>query len=125
MSPGEFNDTLTDLVFKNVREGREFYVMRAGSVVVGSVLVEGPGYHRNAEFQWFPEASPRNKLECAVRVLLEIKKGHLLMFTVGEGRDMVFLGHLCKYGVMRRVGTVRRYLEDGSDAGLFQTKSNG
>ena len=101
--------------------------MRASgtSVLVGSVIIEGHGYHRNAEFQWFPEASPRNKLECSLKALLDIKKGHLLMFTVAEGRDMVFLGHLCKYGVLRRVGTIHRYLEDGTHAGLFQTKSNG
>jgi hypothetical protein len=69
---------------------------------------------------WFSWATARNKLECALNFLVEMKK-EALGIVMTEPENWRFFGHLCKYGVLRRVGTFRGYWADGRDAGIFET----
>ena len=70
---------------------------------------------------WLPEASPRNKLECWMKFLVDLKKQGSVLFVTKE-KDWKFFEHLSKYGVIRPVGKIRGYYSDDSDAMLFQER---
>lgn len=69
---------------------------------------------------WFPEASARNKIECIVHYLQEIKRV-IHANVVSRPEDVHFFDHICKYGLLRRVGTLRKYHPDGANAELYET----
>jgi len=71
------------------------------------------------EFLWFSWATPRNKLETALKFMLEAKKNHQLFITVPQGSEKL-LTHLGKYGVVRGIGKFQAFYEDGN-ALLFQS----
>ena len=68
---------------------------------------------------WFPEASPRNKLESVVRFLEHLRKGFTVLLVEQEA-NWRFFGKVCQYGVLRPVGKLRNYFSDGSDAMFYQ-----
>lgn len=72
------------------------------------------------DFTWFPWASSRNKLESAVNFLNRMRHEWLV---IGFADDEVinFFEHVCRYGVMRRVGKVFDMFE-GGPGGVFQTR---
>ena len=110
-----------------IRAGGDAYVLMAptkrGVIPVGvALVVKGAvksGHNQGEPFAyWFPEASPRNRLECTLKGLIDLKKD--LVVRIHAPRPVWrFLDHLCKYGVIRRVGTVRGWYLDG-DAGEWQ-----
>jgi hypothetical protein len=69
---------------------------------------------------WYPEASPRNRVETAVLLLRELKKEHLVLMAVKDA-DAPFLRHMGKYGLLRAVGLIWDYYRAGENATLFQT----
>lgn len=71
---------------------------------------------------WYPEATPRNRLEVSIMLLKELKKEYLVLMAVREP-DARFLRHLGKYGLVRAVGKIRDYFKADEDAMLFQTVS--
>lgn len=68
---------------------------------------------------WFQEGRPRQRLECALRFLLNLKKASLVVIEAKEA-NWPFFGHLCKYGVLRRVGTIRDAYGAGGRTAIFQ-----
>ncbi len=68
---------------------------------------------------WFPWATTRNKIECSLRFLLEMKERFNLI-VVSLPQDVDFFMHLCRYGVIRRIGTGRGWLGE-TDVVLFET----
>lgn len=89
---------------------------------VGLVIIDYQGVTAYPDVHWFPEASPRNRLECMLYLMLELKKEHMVFFTVAKDEtDWKFLMHLCKYGVLRPVGTIRDHGGEGEHATLFQS----
>ena len=110
---------LVDLVEK----GGEGYIgiARKGDkdIPVCLCLIE---YQQNRAYPtvwWFPEASPRNRIELSVKFLIELKAEFLVLIPVQEQEVAHFL-HLCKYGLLRKVGTIREYFPGGK-AILFQS----
>ena len=89
-----------------------------GEIPIG-FAVGTPGEHRHLETHifWFPEASPRNKLECALKWLVDMKTDWRIDIWAREG-SWKFFDHLCKYGVLRPVGKYKDF--DGSDAMFYQ-----
>ena len=71
---------------------------------------------------WFPEASARNRIELGVKFLIELKAEFLVLFPVerAKEREVAYFLHLCKYGLIRKVGTIREYFPGGK-AWLFQS----
>lgn len=63
------------------------------------------------DMTWFPWASKRNVIECSLKFLRDID-----LYVVGYSStdDKDFFVHLCKYGVIRRVGTLYGLSEDRS-----------
>lgn len=68
---------------------------------------------------WFPEASPRNKIESTVRFLDQLRQSFAVMIVAAEANWM-FFNRVCQYGVLRPVGKLRNYHADGSDAMFYQ-----
>ena len=68
---------------------------------------------------WFPWATARNKIECSLRFLLDTKERFNLI-VVSLPQDVDFFMHLCRYGVIRRIGTGRGWLGE-TDVVLFET----
>lgn len=100
---------------------------------VGLVVIDYNGRTAYPDIHWFPEASPRNRLESALYLMLQLKKEHMVFFTVPGTKpqpdeqpqlDWKFLMHLCKYGVLRPVGTIRDHDGPGEHATLFQSVGN-
>lgn len=74
---------------------------------------------------WFPEATARNKLELGLKLFMELKKNHTVLVPARTPRgeksaDVRYFEHLCNYGVLRRVGTLRDYFGWADNAVLFQ-----
>lgn len=78
-------------------------------------------YHVELSFFWLPTASARNKLESSIRFLMELRKTHMAFFFAPFGGKR-FYTHLCKYGVLRRVGTSEHHFGQDAHAAVFQTR---
>lgn len=69
---------------------------------------------------WFPWTSLRNKLESALN-LIEASRGENILLDFASEEDQSFYVRLCKYGSIRRVGTV--YTRDGTKIAQYQSKA--
>ena len=94
-----------------------------GRIPVGVVTLEYHGKIAYPHALWFPDASPRNKLEIGLAFFLELKKDHTgMVFSAAENEG--YFNHLCTYGLLRKVGKVRDWYEDKVHATLYQTVGN-
>lgn len=116
-----------------IGEGSQVVVISAkvGEEVmpVGLVVIDYQSVTAYPDIHWFPEASPRNRVESTLYLMLELKKEHMVFITVAGTKqepefDWKFLMHLCKYGVLRPVGTIRDHGGPGEHATLFQSVGN-
>jgi len=91
---------------------------------VGVVFGIVPFYQKQVmwlgDFIWFPWASPRNKLETTVHFLNQMRKQYTIIGFC-EPEAINFFEHICRYGVLRRAGTVFDFFEEGP-RGIFQTR---
>lgn len=79
---------------------------RHGPIPVG-VVVEFRWYgYWWPHADWFPEASPRNRVEAAVS-FFAATKAERPKIVACEMQYVPFFDHVCKYGVLRPVGTLR------------------
>ena len=92
-----------------------------GEIPVGLAVVR---YHDEDKVAWphavwFPEASARNKMEITVAFLVQLKKSAEVLIT-SEEKNKLYFKHLCKYGVIRRVGKLHEWF-GGEGRMLFQS----
>ncbi len=129
LSPDDFIVLVLAKMADGIQTGNDSYVFMGktpqGEIPIGMVTVAvSESIDAKPQivpaFTWFPEASPRNILECALRFVVDFKEDHKIFITAGQG-DWRFLGHLCSYGAMRRVGYLRKYFQDGSNANLYES----
>jgi hypothetical protein len=128
MGPAELRAHVESLATIMLDRGGDIYALigetEQGKIPIGVVAVDfavPAGAARQAEphVYFFPEASPRNKLECSVKFLIDLKKENNVVIIAGE-KDWGFFNHMCLYGVIRAVGKYRGYFEDGSAAMIYQ-----
>ena len=133
MDVAEFTAKLAGLSMEMMRAGHEVAIglARKGGETIPVVLVsiEYAGAVATPHAVWFPEASPRNHLELGLKLFMSLKKQHLVLTNIrsrkGEkSADVKFHEHLCKYGVLRRVGTIRDYYEANVNSVVFQSVGN-
>ena len=128
MEPDEFREHLAARVAVLMEKGGDAYTLLgrtpAGLIPVGVItteIMEASGIRRQIwpHAIWFPEASARNRVECWIRILLDLKKQGNVMVVAGEA-NWRFFRHLCKYGVMRPLGKIWGHLDNGKDAMMYQ-----
>lgn len=119
LNPTEFRQMMLATlggIFQSGGEAWMFYGQ--SSVPVGLVVGHISGNRMEPHVFWFPEATPRNRIECSLLWLKDMKSRYRLFIFVGQG-DWKFFDHLCKYGVIRPVGKYRNFSDDG-DVMLYQ-----
>lgn len=98
-----------------------------GRVPVGFVTAMNPLGARLvwiADITWFKWASPRNRIESVAHLINELRED----FTITEYADerephtKRFFEGFCRYGIMRRVGTVHDFYGPGNSAALYQSR---
>ena len=95
-----------------------------GRIPIGLAVLGYDAHHALPNIVWFPEATPRNKLEALALGLIELKKQCLAIITCSDTERVLF-DHLCRYGVLRKVGHVRGFYPDGSRAWFYQSVGHG
>lgn len=84
-----------------------------------------------SEVIWFPEARPRHRIATVANFINELRD-EMVVFEYADNRpasksadgmnSKAFFEHLCRYGIMRRVGTVHDFYGQGNSAALFQSR---
>jgi hypothetical protein len=88
---------------------------------VGLVIAFQQRHRIEPHVWWFAWATPRNKVECAVKFLSSMRFTNVVsIFALEEDRK--FYDHLLRYGMMRPVGTFKDWHGLGKDARIYQTR---
>ncbi len=126
VSADEFKGELSRFLADLVEKGGEGWIgiARKGDkdIPICLCLIEYQQNRAYPKLWWFPEASDRNKIELSVMFLIELKQKFLVLIPAEEAvdREVAHFLHLCKYGLLRKVGTIREYFPGGK-AVLFQS----
>lgn len=122
----QFQTAMLGAISNILQTGGDAWIVTAKTLKtempVGLAILAVNGKHAEPHVFWFPEASARNKLECSVKWLTEMKQKYKLDLYIREP-DWHFFDHLCKYGLLRTVGKYRNFFDNGEDAMLFQSVS--
>lgn len=119
----------TEQVYQEAQHWQEIYGLFARNVelkpgevgdgMVGIVFASIKNELMEPHAIWFQWATRRNIMETAVRFFVETRKEFkVIVFSKPETRT--FFTHLCKYGLLRRVGTFKNFFPDDDDAAIFQ-----
>jgi hypothetical protein len=125
-TPEEFTEAFADHAAKRYQIAYTMLATPPGkdNMPVGVVFGIKPFYDQPVmwigDFLWFPWASTRNKLEAAVHFFNQMRK-ECTIIGFCEPVAIPFFEHICRYGVMRRAGTVFDLFEEGARA-IFQTR---
>lgn len=120
MDVDEFRWVMTDRLGKYIDAGGSVVMPIVDGIPVGMIVVSHDNNRAYPHVAWFPEATPRLRVDIGARFILSLKKTHLVMIATQEG-NLGYFRHLCKYGLLRAVGKVQGYYPDGEDAMLFQS----
>lgn len=105
-----------------------------GRIPVGSLSAMNPLGTRLVtivDIVWFPWASTRNRLESIVNFVNDTREDYIVLeYADDRAADKTIDGHdakrlfetVCKYGAMRRVGTVHDFYGAGNSAALYQSR---
>jgi hypothetical protein len=91
-------------------------------IVLGEVKTRNPPHRPVIEphVVWFKWAPLRPRLQAAVRFLHDVRREYFVVIYA-ETKDKAFFIHLCRYGLLQRVGTLVGFFEGGrTDCALFQ-----
>lgn len=112
-----------NMILEHSREAYLLYgnVKDRGLAPVGWMLTKSDGYRVEPHVEWFPWSSDRAKLEACVAFLNKLRKTHLALLHI-HLEERGFFDHMCRYGILRRVGTVQDYFREDVHAAHYQTR---
>lgn len=87
---------------------------------VGIILASNFGRGIEPFVQWFPWATPRNKIETTAMFLREVSS-RFKIFVCAEESALKFWGAFTSYGLIRRGCKVLDYFSKGEHAMMFYT----
>ena len=123
MEPLDFYEAVCGRVAGLLQGGGDALVLLAatpkGRIPVGLAALTVHQGQAWPHVVWFPEASQRNRLECTLKFLLMAREKVNAVLVI-QPADVDFFAHVCKYGVLRRIGTGRGWFGP-SDAVLYET----
>lgn len=127
MDPEGFFEKLDEIYIRARQQGTEMWTAfaqtRAGNIPVALLTIQFPdlpgGRLAQPHVIWYPEASPRNRLEVLVMFLRDLKKDYQVLVISNQG-DVSFFRHLGKYGLLRAIGTFRDFFGPKKHAVFFQ-----
>ena len=89
---------------------------------VGVILGElRPKMLMIGDILWFPWASPRNRLE-SVLAFVNSQRDEITIVVWSRFGLRKSWEHVCKYAVMRRIGTIMDVSQDGDPMALYQSR---
>lgn len=95
-----------------------------GEIPYGLAVAELPAHGRVmfiVNMIWYPWATDRNILEGSVSFINQARK-ETKVYGFVQMKDVGFWNHVCRYGIMRRVGTSYELYADGSQAAVYESK---
>jgi len=98
-----------------------------GRIPIGSLTAMNPLGTRIvwiADILWFKWSSPRNRIESVANFINEMRDDFTVMEYADEREPETkrFFENLCKYGIMRRVGTLHDLYGPGNSAAFYQSR---
>lgn len=103
--------TIVNTVIKN----------REGVSPVGLFTVQVEDHRAYPHVRWFPWASARNRIEATIPFLRSLDKDYTTVIH-SEEKNIPFFAHLCKYGILKRCGTIHEFFDDGGKTAIYQTR---
>ena len=91
-----------------------------GEIPIGLMLCALSGHRLQPHVLWFEWASPRNRIESVVNFINEMRR----MWNIGIAAEETywpFFNHVCRHGILQRIGKWFDYYADG-DALLYQSR---
>lgn len=125
LDPRTFRESFLAAVAGAIQTGCDLEVLIAGrdKIPVGLAGLQFAmvGGRRRAypHFTWFREATPRIRLESALRFLLDLKATAYVVIETAKP-NWRFFDHLCCYGALRRAGTLKDAYGEGEPAAIYQ-----
>lgn len=117
ISPQDFINEFSDHVSRNYDYAWTLTLDKPMGMVFGQI--SGPMIMLG-DMHWFEWATNRNKIECSIKLLNELRKTNVItMYSTFD--DKKFYEHIAKHGILRRVGTLYGIYED-EPATFFQTR---
>lgn len=116
----EFLDQMVD----RIAGSGAAYVLEAaspkGHIPVGLMLMASHGHRVEPHVSWFSWAMPRQKMESVVHLVNELRR-QFLVVVPAKKEDWPFYTHVCKHGIMKRVGKAEDWFgfEAGNDSMIF------
>lgn len=118
LDPQTFRDIMAANVGRIFQTGEAWMFYGKSDKPLGMVAAFISGVTMEPHVFWFPWATPRNRLECALKWIVDMKSRFSLFLWVRDPEWKLF-EHLCKYGAIRAVGKYRDF-PGGGDAMLYQ-----
>lgn len=86
--------------------------------LVASLII---GQRMEPHVTWFPWATSRNKVETSINFINEMRKNYKL-HIISSMDDVPFFNHLCRYGIVQRIGKRIGYYANGDHAMFYQER---
>ncbi|KKL53557.1 hypothetical protein LCGC14_2274250 [marine sediment metagenome] len=125
LSKGELRAILSEFL-----ELAEFYTFTArtsafkkidGDVPIGLLGADREDHRIWPHMIWFAWASPRNKLECALRFITDMRTDNII-YVWDRDEDHMFWVRMAQYGVLRIVGKSEGHWTDGATSVLWRSQ---
>lgn len=90
---------------------------------VGIVMNRTDGYRMEPHVIWFPWSSDRNRLECAMKFLHDMRKPPYSRVAILNLRpeDAPFYERIARYNVLRALSSIDDFWGPGQNSVSFQT----
>tara|TARA_Y100000310_G_scaffold180645_1_gene180566 strand:+ start:211 stop:732 length:522 start_codon:yes stop_codon:yes gene_type:complete len=108
----------------------EFYTMTGrasafksvdGDVPIGLLGADRDRHILWPHIEWFSWASPRNKIECALKFLTDMRVDNII-YVFARPEDHGFWMRMAQYGVFRRIGKSEDHWTDGAESVIWRSQ---